>query len=102
MKAGAGLQQCISKLACMKVMRVNWKTVTIILSGVYIAVTLATMYRLYSDVIARFKSDGKFKCRKQICLFCNPFPQAAAIYTVLRHAIIISTEQLHSFLISKA
>jgi hypothetical protein len=45
-------------------MRLNWKSV-LIFSIVYVIVTLVTLYRLYSDVIARLKSNGKFKCMKQ-------------------------------------
>jgi len=45
-------------------MRVNWKTFIIIFSIVYIIVTLVSMYRLYSDIIVKFKSSGKFKYRK--------------------------------------
>jgi hypothetical protein len=45
-------------------MRLSCKSV-IIFTVVYIILTLVTLYRLYSDVIARLKSNGKFKCRKQ-------------------------------------
>jgi hypothetical protein len=45
-------------------MRLNWKSV-VIFSIVYIVVTLVTLYRLYSDVITRLKSNGKFKCTMQ-------------------------------------
>ena len=46
-------------------MRVKFKTVVIVLSAVYGIVTLVIMYKLYSEVIVKFKSSGKFTYRKR-------------------------------------
>jgi len=46
-------------------MRITCKAVVIFFSLVYGIFTLVTMYRLYNDVIVRFKSDGKIPCRKR-------------------------------------
>lgn len=60
-------------------MRITFKTVVIIFSVVYSIITLVTMYRLYNDVIVRFKSDGKLVCRKRYP-FAWLFPRSKWIH----------------------